>query len=547
MSRGADPDRPRSAIPDGFARRMRAWLGDDEAEALLDALDRPAERGLRVQHDRIRADDLAAKVDWRLEPVPWSPHGFLVDAAGEAPGAHVLHEAGAYYLQDPSAMAPAAALEVRPGERVIDLAAAPGGKASAFVADLAADRGDDGPEPGARPEPEGVLVANDVHPKRVAALARNLERVGARSAIVTQLAPDDWAQIAPESFDAVLLDAPCSGEGMFRKSEAARADWSQATVDACAGRQDRLLEAAARLLAPGGRLVYATCTFALEENERVIAALLERRPDLTARPLRLEGTSPGYPVDGRPASSDAGSAPRLPANAVARLWPHLVHGDGHVVTMVVRDADASRQARARAASGSIASAARGRGTRGEISAPPSRELRAAWRAFAEATLHSAARDALERDEPDDEAAARARAHADDVGGRLVQRGGVLWRRAGPATWSAVPSLRPGLALGRLQGDRFVPAHALAQALRPGEARVRLDLPLASASSDAWLAGEELEWQATLAAGAVVTGDAAELGRGGYVQVTVAGCGLGWARRSGDRLRNLYPKGLRRRR
>lgn len=504
---------------------MHAWLGDDEAAALLAALEWPPERGVRIQHDRIAPARLTELVDGSFAPVPWNRFGFLIDPGAESLGARPLHEAGAYYLQDPSAMAAAAALAVQPGERVIDLAAAPGGKATALVADMAATR-----ERGAAHD-EGVLVANDVHPGRVAALARNLERVGARRAIVTQMAPSEWARLAPEAFDAVLLDAPCSGEGMFRKSDAARADWSLATVATCAARQDELLDAAAELMAPGGRLVYATCTFAAEENERAIAALLRRRPDLKAGRLTLDGASPGRPSDG--------DASALPADAVARLWPHRVRGDGHVVILLRRDAGGPMRADRIDVTGFERSRrARARRPRSgaERRANPDDELVTAWRRFAEATLHDAARSELEGTDAGD---------GDDAG-RLVMQGGVLWRRAGPAAWADVPSLRPGLALGRLQGDRFVPAHALAQALWPGEARVRLDFPVGSPLARAWLTGDELEWSAALAFGARVEGDANAIARGGYLQVTVADCGLGWARRSGDRLRNLYPKGLRRR-
>jgi 16S rRNA C967 or C1407 C5-methylase (RsmB/RsmF family)/NOL1/NOP2/fmu family ribosome biogenesis protein len=513
---GSDRPRPdRPALPPAFLERMRTLLGERDAAELAAALERPAQRGLRLQHDRIDLATLTSLVPWRLDPLPWTPHGYRLDAGEDAPGATPLHEAGAFYLQDPAAMAPAAALAVRPGDRVIDLAAAPGGKATALAADLAA----------AGEAAGGVLVANDVHPGRLAALARNLERVGARSARITRATPAAWARQAPERFDAVLLDAPCSGEGMFRKSDEARRAWSPRTVAACAARQDEALTHAARLLAPGGRLLYATCTFAPEENEAVVAALLRRRPDLRLVTLRMAGTEPGLPT--------AVGADDLPARGWARIWPQRAPGDGHVLALLERDPDA--------APGDGASAGRERareepaGTRsrrgrrrrdrtdarGDAERAASPEARAAWRAFA--------RDAAPGlgDVPDD---------------ALVEQGGVVWRRAGGAELSGLPSLRPGLALGRFQNGRWIPSHALAQALRPGEARARLTLPAAGAAARDWLSGEERDPERLRDEGAELHGDPPE---GGWTQVVVAGCGLGWARVDARRVRNLYPKGLRR--
>ena len=489
---------------------MRTLLGERETAELAAALERPARRGLRLQHDRIDLATLRAQVDWRLEPLPWTPHGYLVEPGVDAPGATPLHEAGAFYLQDPSAMAPAAALAVRPGERVIDLAAAPGGKATALAADLATADGAGG----------GVLVANDVHPRRVAALARNLERVGARAVRVTQATPAAWARTAPGGFDAVLLDAPCSGEGMFGKSDEARRAWSPETVAVCAARQDDLLAQAALLLAPGGRLMYATCTFSPEENEAVVAALLRRRPDLRLTSLRIAGTDPGLPA--------AAGADDLPAEGWARIWPQRAPGDGHVLALLERDPDAPPIEGALATPQRTAPGRpRGRtrrdrtGTRDGGERPATPEARAVWRAFARDALPGLA-------EVADEA--------------LIERGGVLWRQAGGDALAGLPSLRPGLALGRIQGGRWIPSHALAQALRPGEAKARLALPAAGAAARAWLSGEEPDPGRLRHEGAELHGDPPQ---DGWTQVVVAGCGLGWARVDGRRVRNLYPKGLRR--
>jgi 16S rRNA C967 or C1407 C5-methylase (RsmB/RsmF family)/NOL1/NOP2/fmu family ribosome biogenesis protein len=482
-------------LPSDFAARMRELLGEDEAAALLDALARPPARGVRVQPGRATLDDLTARTGWPLRPLPWTDRAAVLEASDVAPGRHPLHEAGAFYVQDPAATAPAVALDVRPGAWAIDLAAAPGGKATALAGDLAG---------------RGVLVANDAGRQRLAALARNLERVGARNAVVTGAPPAELARRWAGRFDAVLLDAPCSGEGMFRKSEAARRAWSRRAVAACAIRQDDLLDAAADLLAPGGRLVYATCTFAPEENEGAVARLLTRREGLRPAPVRLPGTDPGRP-------DWAAGAEALPAEACARLWPHRTPGDGHFLASLVREGGTAGEA-ARPPAGPSA-----------VGAPAGPAALAAWRRFAAAALA-------------DEALPEARRE-----GALREAGGMLWSVPPAPDTRGLTVLRPGLALGRAHGDgRFDPAHALAQALRPDEARARLDLDPDGPSVLRYLAGEELGVGADAphdvrAEG--FEGSAAELA----ALVSVAGVPVGWGQRRGTRLRNRYPKGLRRRR
>jgi 16S rRNA C967 or C1407 C5-methylase (RsmB/RsmF family)/NOL1/NOP2/fmu family ribosome biogenesis protein len=482
-------------LPTAFAARMGELLGDDEAAALLDALARPPARGVRVQPGRTTLGELSVRTGWPLRPLPWTDGAAVLEAADVAPGRHPLHEAGAFYVQDPSAMAPGVALGVRPGAWAIDLAAAPGGKATALAGDLAG---------------RGVLVANDVGGSRLAALARNLERVGARNAVVTGAPPAELARRWPGRFDAVLLDAPCSGEGMFRKSEAARRAWSRRAVAACAIRQDDLLDAAAELLAPGGHLVYATCTFAPEENEGAVARLLARRDELRPAPVRLPGTDPGRP-DWAP------EADALPAEACARLWPHRHPGDGHFLASLVREGEPAGSASRRRDDGAAT---------GEAAGPA---VLAAWRRFAGAALMDGALPEARRE------------------GALREASGVLWAAPPAPDARGLTVLRPGLALGRAHGDgRFEPAHALAQALRPHEARARLDLHPDGPSALRFLAGEELGVGADAPPDVRSDGleaQAAEVA----VLVCVAGVPVGWGQRRGTRLRNRYPKGLRRRR
>lgn len=315
---------------------MRMLLGA-EADELFAALGRPAPAGLRLNPLRGDPARLVEQLPWPLAPVPWCPTGYVVQIVlddappadtpnsaltgsatpGSAtPGRHPYHDAGVYYLQDPAAMAVAEALAPRPGERVLDLAAAPGGK-STHLAGMLGGR--------------GLLVANDVHPRRAQTLLGNLERLGVRNAVVTNEAPERLARAWPGAFDRVLLDAPCSGEGMFRKSPDAIAHWSEANVLGCARRQDELLAVAADLVRPGGTLAYATCTFAPEENEGTVTRFLARRTDYELVPIALPGVRPGQAAWVDPPD------PRL--RHAVRIWPHTGTGEGHFVALFRRAPD----------------------------------------------------------------------------------------------------------------------------------------------------------------------------------------------------------------
>ncbi|MCA9969861.1 MAG: RsmB/NOP family class I SAM-dependent RNA methyltransferase, partial [Anaerolineales bacterium] len=265
--------------PADFMSKMRRLLGEEFA-AFAASYAQPAHVGLRVNTLKISPADFSSKTPFALEPVgAYEPAGFRV--LGDAqPGAHPHHAAGLYYLQEPSAMAVAALLDPQPGERVLDLAAAPGGKATHLIARMA-DR--------------GLLVANDVDRTRVRDLAENLERWGARNVLITNNTPEQLADHFGAVFDRVLVDAPCSGEGMFRKQGGF--DWSEAMVLACARRQTAVLDTAARLVRPGGLLAYATCTFSPEEDEGVVGRFLAAFPDFELQPApALSGTAPGVPA-----------------------------------------------------------------------------------------------------------------------------------------------------------------------------------------------------------------------------------------------------------
>ena len=281
-------------LPEEFLARMRAQLGG-EYEEYLRSLQRP--RAVALRFNPLKGEP--PQLPFVRQPVPWEPQGFYYDPQAR-PGLHVYHEAGVYYLQEASAMAPAVLLDPQPGELICDLCAAPGGKSTQIAGRMGGS---------------GLLVSNEIHPKRAKILSRNIERLGIANAVVTNESPAALVERLPEFFHRVMVDAPCSGEGMFRKEEAAVTDWSLETVQMCARRQAEILDCAARLLRPGGRLVYSTCTFAPEEDEEAVTAFLARHPDFALEPV----AAPWFQE----------SAPGM-----YRLWPHKLRGEGHFAAVL---------------------------------------------------------------------------------------------------------------------------------------------------------------------------------------------------------------------
>lgn len=505
---------------------MRRLLGP-EADRLELSLQEPPVTGLRVNTLKLSAaafERLLSQAvppqprsppsrstrppSWSLEAVPWCPAGFVLEFDG-SPGRHPFHAAGLYYLQEPSAMAVAEALAPRAGERVLDLAAAPGGKST----HLAALLGD-----------SGLLVANDVHGGRARELSRNLERWGARRALVTSADPRTLADLWSARFDAVLLDAPCSGEGMFRKTPEAIAHWSPQIVKSCVIRQDALLAEAARLVRPGGRLAYSTCTLEPAENEEVIGRFLAERPDWEAIETGLAGVASGRP-------EWAGGERATELRRAVRIWPHRHAGEGHFLVLLRRGHESppepadrtgdtgpvstrigrneGRRNYGQGRSGATAGGSAGKSA-GESAgdSAESRQAKELWRGFISDNL-------TEDPFPD---------HA-----LIVQRDGLYAVPPGAPDLAGVRVLRPGLWLGSVSRERFAPSHSLALALRREDALRSVILQPGEAGLDAYLLGAELE----------------RPGEDGWVLVTVAGFPLGWGRSSRDIIKNHYPKGLRR--
>lgn len=456
-------------LPKPFLARMATLLAG-AFPAFLASYDQPATAGLRVNSLKLSPAQWAAISPFGQTSLPGLPEGFLLVEDETRPGKHPYFAAGLYYLQDPSAMMVTALLDPRPGEIILDLAAAPGGKATHIAARL---------------QNQGLLVANEIHPQRVWALAQNLERWGATNVAITHETPERLAGRWPGFFDKVLVDAPCSGEGMFRKLPAARAEWSPEIAAGCALRQHAILQAAAPLVRPGGVLIYATCTFNPAENEGVLARFLAAVPGFA---LEAVEARPGF-APGRPdwVAPDAA----LPALSQAvRLWPHEGPGEGHFIACLRRQPGppAPRP--------------------GAATRPFPRPAGTLWADFCRTSLTT----------PPDS-------------GRVTQVGGYLYELPPDLPdWQGLRVIRPGRWLGELKKQRFEPAHALALSLTATQARRVLNFPAGEAAVRAYLRGEALP----IPAG----------GDDGWTLVTVDGFPLGWGKRVDHLLKNHYPKGLR---
>ena len=363
-------------LPEAFMERMKIQLGS-EYDDFLRSLERP--RAVALRFNPLKGD--APQLPFVMENVPWEPRGFYYDPTAR-PGLHVYHEAGVYYLQEASAMAPVALLDPQPGERVCDLCAAPGGKTTQIAGRMMGD---------------GFLLCNEINPKRAKILSRNIERMGVANALVTNEHPATLAERFPGAFDKVLVDAPCSGEGMFRKEEAAVTDWSQETVEMCARRQAEILHSGAQMVRHGGRLVYSTRTFAPEEDEMAVAQFLATHPDFTPEIVEAPWFAP---VE----------------NGGHRMWPHKLLGEGHFAAVLRKAGD------------------------GECEYTPIQpsKLPKEWLAFArELGIELPAGKAVQFGQS------------------------LYWAPEGMPDIRRLKVERPGLELGIVKKDRFEPAHALA--------------------------------------------------------------------------------------
>lgn len=299
------------ALPQEFTERMKYLLGEDGFAHYMSSFQESAVRAFRVNTEKISLDDFASDNPFSSERIPYVETGYYLEY--DKVGNHPYHHAGMIYVQDPGAMATAECLDVQPDWRVLDMCAAPGGKSSQLRNKLGKD---------------GILISNEIIPSRCKILTGNIERLGFRNTATTCMAPARLAKVFPEAFDLVMVDAPCSGEGMFRKDDTAIGEWSMDNVLHCARRQKDILEHAVTVLRPGGYIVYATCTFSLEENEMVLDHFLQLHPDFELVPVKESvriHTDDGILYDGCHCQD---------LNLARRFYPHKSRGEGQFMAIL---------------------------------------------------------------------------------------------------------------------------------------------------------------------------------------------------------------------
>lgn len=460
-------------LPAAFEDRMKNMLGTEYLDFAA-ACDGEREQGLRLNRLKTERDEFLKKNPFSLEKIPWEPDGFYYGKE-DRPGRHPYHDAGVYYIQEPSAMAVAALLNPQPGDRILDLCAAPGGKTTQIAPRL---------------QGKGFLLSNEIHPSRAKILSQNVERMGIQNAVVTNESPEHLTGFFRCFFDRIVVDAPCSGEGMFRKEEAALREWSPENVKRCAERQQEILDCAADMLRPGGRMVYSTCTFAPEENEGSISRFIERHPEFVIEDVPHEnGFSFGIPKWAEGAEKDL--------EKTVRLWPHRLRGEGHFIAVMRKCGEEEESIRR-----SFPVYLKDKNIQGMI------------KEFCSETLREPA---VLSDKKE-----------------LVVFGEQLYLLPPEMPdFKGLKVLRPGLHLGTFRKNRFEPSHAWAMALKPEDVFLHRDLKSTSPEIVAFLRGETL---ADRESGSV---------KKGWVLMTVDGYSIGWSKLAGGMLKNHYPKGLRR--
>ena len=457
-------------LPIEFEKKMKAFLGD-EWDDFLYSYDNNRFQALRFNTLKVQSQEERMRILKTLKissdkKVSWANEAYYFDE-NVRPGKHPYHEMGLYYIQEPSAMSAAALLAPKPGMRVLDLCAAPGGKST----QLATYLGD-----------SGLLVSNEINTQRSRILSQNIERMGIKNAIVTNEDSFVLASHFPGFFNAIQVDAPCSGEGMFRKLPEAIEQWSMENVAICAARQKEILDNAAVMLKPGGTIVYSTCTFSKEENEDVIEYFLERHPDFTLEEME-------------------------------RFWPHKVDGEGHFVAKLVRrgcvDTDLKADRKTKKNKNS-------KNRKNETKPALTKENMKLLSEFLDETI------------------------SEDVAAwiknsRLVMFGEQLYRL--PDMEVDIKGLkvqRAGLHIGEFKKQRFEPSHSLALALKLNDAKNLVKLTCDNPQTIGFFNGQSV----------MLSDEQAAECKKGWALVCVDGYTAGWGKVNGTQVKNHYPKGLR---
>lgn len=457
-------------LPIEFEKKMKAFLGD-EWDDFLYSYDNNRFQALRFNTLKVQSPEERMRILKTLKissdkKVSWANEAYYFDE-NVRPGKHPYHEMGLYYIQEPSAMSAAALLAPKPGMRVLDLCAAPGGKST----QLATYLGD-----------SGLLVSNEINTQRSRILSQNIERMGIKNAIVTNEDSFVLASHFPGFFNAIQVDAPCSGEGMFRKLPEAIEQWSMENVAICAARQKEILDNAAVMLEPGGTIVYSTCTFSKEENEDVIEYFLERHPDFILEEME-------------------------------RFWPHKVDGEGHFVAKLVRrgsvDTDLKADRKTKKNKNS-------KNRKNETKPALTKENMKLLSEFLDETISENMAAWIKNS-------------------RLVMFGEQLYRL--PDMEVDIKGLkvqRAGLHIGEFKKQRFEPSHSLALALKLNDAKNVVKLTCDNPQTIGFFNGQSV----------MLSDEQTAECKKGWALVCVDGYPAGWGKVNGAQVKNHYPKGLR---
>ncbi|MBQ8605030.1 MAG: RsmB/NOP family class I SAM-dependent RNA methyltransferase [Oscillospiraceae bacterium] len=411
-------------LPQQFCEKMKNLL-QNEYNEFITGYDNDNYYSLRINTLKGEKEDFQRKDTFCTGPVEWCDTGYYYNNETR-PGRHPYHHAGVYYIQEASAMAPVAAAGIQPGDKVLDLCAAPGGKSTQAACRL---------------KGMGLLVSNEIVSSRAKILSGNIERMGIKNALVLNESPADLEKHFPAFFDKIIVDAPCSGEGMFRKDDTAIKEWSPQQVEVCANRQSLILESAHKMLAPGGRIVYSTCTFAPEENEMMVAQFIEKHPEYKIiKPEVHRYFSPGRP-------QWANGNIRL--ENTMRLFPHKLKGEGHYVAVLEKtDGDTGRIKYTRTVT--------------------DKKSLEEWHKFAKNTLKN-----IEFK-------------------NFYLFGTTLYSLPdNTPDFSKLKVLRAGLQLGEIKKGRFEPSHSLAMALKPENVQQCEYLSLDDERVEKYLTGSEI--------------------------------------------------------
>ncbi|MDE6845711.1 MAG: RsmF rRNA methyltransferase first C-terminal domain-containing protein [Lachnospiraceae bacterium] len=462
-------------LPGAFLERMKRLLAT-EYSGFLESYEQERYYGLRRNPLKASEAEFIEKVPFALEPVSWAREGYYYQAADQ-PGRHILHEAGAYYIQEPSAMAVVEILDPKPGEHILDLCAAPGGKSTQIAG---------------RMEGKGLLVSNEIIPNRAKVLSQNIERMGIHNCVVCNETPERMAGFFLGFFDRIVVDAPCSGEGMFRKDDTAIAEWSEEHVEMCAQRQYGILTQAATMLKPGGLLVYSTCTFAPDENEGVISRFIREHEDFVIADIPHDKAF----LAGRP---DWIRNPVEGLERTMRLMPYKIRGEGHYIAALRRlggkhDTIAELEVKA--------------GKQANIAESKINKKSNVYKFLTEEL--GLAEDWLKRQH-----------------GRIQMFGDQIYLvPEAMVSMDGMKVVRPGLHLGTDKKNRIEPAHALALALDIEETDKKISLSEEEAGR--YLHGESLLCEA----------------QKGWTLLTYDGYPLGFGKAANGQMKNHYPRGLR---